>query len=307
MQATSRTRLNVHNDHEALIIRGKRYCRAITKEYAKSFYFASHCLPRELRQHAYTIYGFCRWADNAVDQARDPDDSQRRLNQVRSALSLAYSSRGATAGILAFRRTVCDRQIPEEYFRDLLDGMAMDLTVNSYETFEDLDQYCYRVAGVVGLMMTRVFGYRHERCFQNAIALGRGMQLTNILRDIREDLKLGRIYLPAEDLRASGVTREQLQDGRVDGSFRRLMRFQINRARAAYREAEQGIDDLLGSSSRLTVRVMSRVYGAILDEIELLDFDVFRHRARVSSSRKLRLLALCQVHSWRDDLRLAWH
>jgi phytoene synthase len=286
--------------------RGDRVCRRITGHYAKTFYFASHCLPRGTRRHAYAVYGFCRWADNAVDEAEDVEDAVRRLDHVRRTLELAYADGPAPPGVLAFRRTVAERAIPKRLFDDLLDGMAMDLTIDRYPDFEALDLYCYRVAGVVGLMMTLVFGYRDPSCVPRALALGRAMQLTNILRDIGEDLGRGRVYLPQDELARFGVPEGNLAEAIVDDAFRDLMRFQIERARAAYAEAGRGVPLLIGAASRLTVRVMARLYGAILDEIERIDYDVFHTRAHVPTPRKLRLLASCQRETLGEGLRRSW-
>lgn len=286
-----------------LLPRGVRVCRRITREYAKSFYFASSCLPRETRTHAYAVYGFCRWADNAVDEASDLSEASRRLERVREALDLAYAFGPAPPGLLAFRRTIVDRSIPRELFEDLLEGMQMDLVQSRYADFPALDLYCYRVAGVVGLIMTHIFGYRDRCCWPNALALGTAMQLTNILRDIAEDLLRGRIYLPQDEMSRFGVTEEQLHSGRPDDAFRALMTFQIDRARHYYRVAEQGIPWLVGPTSRLTVRVMGRLYAGILDEIERLDLNVFDTRASVSTARKLGILADCQRVSAAEWLR----
>jgi phytoene synthase len=184
--------------------------------------------------------------------------------------------------------------------------MEMDLDVTRYASFAELDRYCYRVAGVVGLMMTHVFGYRSESCLPNALALGTAMQLTNILRDVAEDLRMGRIYLPQDELARFGVDEAQLIEGRVDSNFRSLMRFQIDRARRYYAEAEAGIPWLLGDSSRLTVRVMGRLYGGILGAIERQELDVFRQRARVSTPRKLATLAVCQFETTGEVWRRFW-
>ncbi|WP_435005283.1 phytoene/squalene synthase family protein [Tundrisphaera lichenicola] len=286
--------------------RGVRVCRRITRHYARTFYFASACLPRATRANAYAVYGFCRWADNGVDDARDRDEAAFRLDQARRALDLAYSRSEASPGLLAFRRTVRLRSIPRRLFEDLLDGMEMDLDVTRYADFAALDRYCYRVAGVVGLMMTHVFGYRSERCLPNALALGTAMQLTNILRDIAEDFRMGRVYLPQDELKRFGVEESSLARGTVDDRFRDLMRFQIDRARRYYREAEAGIPWLVGDSSRLTVRVMGRLYGGILGAIERQGLDVFRQRARVTLPRKLATLAACQVETGGDAWRRFW-
>ena len=286
--------------------RGARVCRRITRHHARTFYFASACLPRATRVHAYAVYGFCRWADDGVDHARDRAEAAVRLDQARDALDLAYGSAVAPPGLLAFRRTVRDRGIPRPLFDALLDGMAMDLDVTRYQDFAALDLYCYRVAGVVGLMMTHIFGYRTAACFPNALALGTAMQLTNILRDVAEDWGRGRVYLPQDELIRLGVSETQIAEGRVDDRFRALIRFQIDRARRYYAEAEAGIPALLGASSRMTVRVMGRTYGGILDAIERLDLDVFRARARVSTPRKLAGLAACQAEALGDGWRSFW-
>jgi phytoene synthase len=184
--------------------------------------------------------------------------------------------------------------------------MEMDLDVTRYADFAELDRYCYRVAGVVGLMMTHVLGCRSDRCLPNALALGTAMQLTNILRDIAEDYRMGRVYLPQDELRRFGVEESDLARGRVDDRFRVLMRFQIERARHYYEESEAGIPWLIGDSSRLTVRVMGRLYGGILGAIERQDYDVFRARARVSTPRKLAILGACQFETARDAWRRFW-
>ena len=292
--------------HPRLESCGARLCRRITRQHARTFYFASACLPRATRAHAYAVYGFCRWADDGVDSARDRDEAASRLDHARDALDLAYSSAVAPPGLLAFRRTVLTRSIPRGLFDDLLDGMAMDLDIRRYPDFAALDRYCYRVAGVVGLMMTHVFGHRSDRCLPHALALGTAMQLTNILRDVAEDFALGRVYLPQDELARFGVEEGQMAEGRVDDRFRDLMRFQVDRARRFYADSEAGIPDLRGDSARLTVRVMGRIYGGILGEIERQDFDVFRRRARVSFPRKLATLAVCQAETARDAWRRSW-
>ena len=273
--------------------RGMAICRRITRRYARTFHFASHCLPREVRTHAYAVYGFCRWADNAVDDARDPSEALARIERARQALDDAYGTAPVSDGLRAFRWTVRRRGIPRQPFDALLDGMAMDLTINRYPDAAALDLYCHRVAGVVGIIMSYVFGFRHERCLVHADQLGRAMQLTNILRDVAEDLSMNRIYLPQDSLARHGVTESDLGQARVTEGFRRLMAEWIGRARELYRASDAGIPDLIGWSSRLTVKVMGNLYGGILDEIEALDYDVFHHRAHVTTSRKLIRLIRC--------------
>ena len=241
-----------------------------------------------------------------MDSARDRAEAAVRLDHARDVLDLAYGHGSAPPGLLAFRRTVRERSIPRNLFEDLLDGMAMDLDIARYPDFASLDLYCYRVAGVVGLMMTHVFGHRHDRCLPRALALGTAMQLTNILRDVAEDYSLGRVYLPRDELERFGVEESQIAEGRMDDRFRDLIRFQIGRARGYYEESEAGIPDLIGDSARLTVRVMGRVYGGILGAIERQGLDVFRRRARVSTPRKLATLAACQAETAREIGRRFW-
>ena len=287
--------------------RGARVCRGITRHYARTFYFASACLPRATRAHAYAVYGFCRWADNGVDDARDRAEAAARLDEARAALDQAYGASAAIApGLQAFRRTARARGIPRDLFDDLLDGMAMDLDVARYPDFAALDRYCYHVAGVVGLMMTHVLGFTSDRCLPNALALGTAMQLTNILRDVAEDHAMGRVYLPQDELARFGVAERDLADGRVDDRWRALIRFQIDRARDYYDRAEAGIPLLDGDAARLTVRVMGRAYAGILGAIERQGLDVFRARARVSTPRKLATLAGCEWDTARDAWRRFW-
>ena len=289
------------------LARGARVCRRMTRHSAKTFSFASHALPRATRAHAHAVYGFCRWADNGVDDARDLAEASTRLAQARRVLDLAHSSDPLPPGLHAFRETIRACAIPRHLFDDLLDGMAMDLTITRYPDFPALERYCYRVAGVVGLMMTHVFGYRDRRCFPHAVALGTAMQLTNILRDVAEDLGRGRIYLPQDEVAAFGVTEAQLAGGIVNDNFRALMRDQIARARRVYAAAEAGISDLVGASSRLTVRLMGRLYAGILTAIERQDYDVFSSRAHVPTAQKLRILASCQGETGREGFLRFWN
>jgi 15-cis-phytoene synthase len=283
---------------------GARVCRRITRDHARTFYLASHGLPRSVRAHAYAVYGFCRWADDGVDCARDVEQAARRLDVAREALESAYGYGPLPAGLGEFRRTVRSRGIPKGLFQDLLDGMAMDLTIHRYDDFPALDVYCYRVAGVVGLMMAHVFGFRHDRCRPHAEALGTAMQLTNILRDVREDSDRGRIYLPLDEMGRFGVSETQIAEGRADDRFGELMKFQIARARRYYQDAERGIPDLIGASSRLTVRLMGRMYAGILGEIERLNFDVFQKRASVSKRRKAMIVARCAWETFAETMRM---
>jgi phytoene synthase len=264
--------------------------RTVTRAYAKSFFFASHVLPRPKREAAYAVYEFCRAADNAVDSgAPDRADALLHLEALRAELDDAYA--GRTDRWLALADTVQRYAIPRRHFDDLLRGVQMDLVPVRFETFDELQEYCYCVASVVGLMMARVFGVSDERAYERAIDLGTAMQLTNILRDIGEDLVRGRVYLPGAELRRHGCSEETLQRRTVDASFVSLMRAEIARARSYYAAAEEGIRAVTDDGSRFCVRLMADTYRGILGAIEANGYDVFGVRAHVPFHAKLALAA----------------
>ena len=213
----------------------------MTRHWAKSFYFASLFLPRQRRDAAYAVYAVCRDCDNAVDHP-DAAGPQAGLDRNRQRIAAVYQSAALTDPVwAAFQDTVRRYQIPRRYFDDLLAGMAMDLTPARYPDFPALSVYCYRAAGVVGLIMLRIFGYQDPAAEQCAVDLGIAMQLTNILRDIQEDYQRGRIYLPQEDLRTFKVQEQTLAQASVDPPWQSLLTFEIARARAFYQRADQGI------------------------------------------------------------------
>jgi phytoene synthase len=276
--------------------------RRYTRRYAKTFYFASHILPREKRLAAYAVYSFCRYVDNVTDAAAGHADATvlaGRLNALRSELGEIYGSHGNRAAWSAFRETVLRYGIPREYFLTLIRGVEMDLVKTRYATYAELQEYCYCVASVVGLIMTRIFGASSEQALAPAADLGTAMQLTNILRDIGEDLRMGRMYIPQEEIARFGVTREDLASGRVTEPFRDLMRFQIERARGLYLRAGLGIPYLMNDGSRFCVQLMGTTYAGILDAIEKNGYDVFSRRAAVPFLRKIAIAVrqLVQVYT----------
>lgn len=298
------------------VARGYRLAKGVTRQHARSFYFASSLLFGERRKAAFALYAFCRRLDELVDggEGGTARDVSARLARARRKVAEVYLSmpelasqapgpaaewpRGVEARspwdadeFAALRDCIRRYRIPEQPFQELLSGMEMDLTRSRYATWEELDLYCYRVAGVVGLMMTPVLGCSDARALEPAADLGRAMQLTNILRDVREDLERGRVYLPADELAAFGLSEEDLWRGVVDARWRGFMRFQVARARAYYARAARGVRYLRGLGSQRMVRLMGAIYGDILREIEARDFDVFRGRAYVPGGRKLVLAA----------------
>jgi phytoene synthase len=228
------------------------------------------------------------------------DTLENRLAMLRDRLDEMYDGRlelpapaarsEAQHALRAFTHTVHRYEIPKQYFMDVAEGCRMDLTVARYATWADLENYCYHVAGVVGLIMSCVFGLRHSGACAQAIAMGNAMQLTNILRDVKEDFDRGRIYLPQEDLVRFGYTENELARGEVNQRFRELMRFEIARARELYRTGAEGLCWLAGDGSRLTASAMAVIYSGILDAIERQDYDVFAQRAHLTTPQKFRRL-----------------
>ena len=266
-----------------------RAARAITREHAKTFYFASHVLSESVRQDAYAVYACCRSIDDVVDQGVARGETVRP--EVAGELLLrAFESGGGKPGeewMPAFRDTISRKKIRRRWFEDLAVGVAGDAGPVNLQTWEELDLYCYRVAGTVGLMMMRVFGSEDPAAEPRALDLGRGMQLTNILRDVAEDAKAGRIYLPAREREQYGIRAEDLFMGRHSGHWAEFMQFQVERARQQYRSAEPGIGMLPAGGPRMSVWLMRELYAGILDPIEASGFDVFRKRHSLSMGQKV--------------------
>ncbi|MGC4031743.1 MAG: phytoene/squalene synthase family protein [Tepidisphaeraceae bacterium] len=270
--------------------------RDICRRHAKSFYFASHFLPREKRLHAYAVYAFCRLLDDAVDEASDNATRVARLVKFDELLDSLYAGDlpdepiEQDKALRAFAATVNACEIPKRLFQELAEGCRMDLTNNIYADWPALETYCYHVAGVVGVIMCHVFGLADPAAHRKAIAMGNAMQVTNILRDIKEDLAMNRIYLPQDELARFGVTEAGLRAGRVTTEFVELMRFEIARARALYAEGADGLRLIPNDGSRYTAAVMSSVYGGILGAIERQNYDVFSRRARLNGVQKIKKL-----------------
>ncbi len=257
--------------------------RAICRLHAKSFYFASKFLPKDKRYAAYAVYAFCRLLDDATDEAIDPAGVERQIERFVAILDQVYQGAGIDGAsgepaLQAFAATVHRYGILQSCFVEIADGCRMDLTITRYETWEDLRQYCYRVAGVVGVIMCRIFGLADPSAEAQAILMGEAMQLTNILRDIKEDAGRGRIYLPLEDLRRFDYSEQDLLAGVVNEPFVRLMQFQIDRARSLYRAGAGGLHHLADDGSRFTATAMGVIYAGILNAIERQRYDVFSAR-----------------------------
>jgi 15-cis-phytoene synthase len=252
---------------------------------SRSFYLATRFFPPELARAAHSVYWFCRYTDDLVDEAASPEVARRDLQQWDDELRRTLRGVPVQHPVLdLFGRTVHAHGIPREYPLELIEGMRMDLAGTRYDDFQQLRLFCYRVASVVGLMMCHVISFEGS-AEPYAVDLGIAMQLTNILRDIGEDLQRGRIYIPRCELERFGYSEDMLRAGTVNSAFRELMRYQVARARVYYEQAEPGIG-LLHPDGRFAVRVAADVYAAILSQIERNGYRVFERRAVVPRHEK---------------------
>lgn len=268
------------------------HARRITAYYSKSFYFSARMLPSEQRWATYALYGFCRYCDNLIDvpRRRTKSDLLREIQFVAEELQIAYdTSESEHPVIRAFILVAKSYGIPIAYPLDLLKGVAMDVQRTRYKTFDDLSLFCYRAAAVVGLMMTHVLGYKDDRAFDYAKQLGIAMQLTNILRDVKEDKEMGRIYLPQTELVQFGVSERHIFDEIMTPQLRALMKFQVERAERYYAEAIPGIS-LLNTDSQYAIYSAAKIYRGILRKIEARDYNPFLGRVFVPSIEKMGIL-----------------
>lgn len=274
------------------------HCRSITRFYAKTFYMATRFLPNEKQRSIFAIYGLCRYLDNLVDDTIDLvsfeeiniGEVDKKLSEFKRQLTDIYEGKRSDDPILtAFSDTLKKYHIPIDLPYLLIEGVRTDLVKNRYKNFQEVYDYSYKVASVVGLMTSRVFGYSHEAALEYAIDLGIAMQLTNILRDVGEDLERNRIYLPQDEMKMFGVSESDLFRGEITENFVNLMEYQIQRARNYYERADIGIQ-MLNKDSRLPVYLARYNYGRILDKIEENEYDVFTKRAYLNKFEKFTIL-----------------
>ena len=266
---------------------GYRRCGALTREYGTTYFWGAALLARSRRRHVYAVYALCRLADDIVDEesneTRAPDDTAARLALFADRFRAALADGGSTDPVLAaVVDTVIATGIDPECFDRFFAAMAMDLTTTSYDSWDDLCGYMEGSAAVIGEMMLPVLEPSTARAFAPARALGLAFQLTNFLRDVDEDLRLGRVYLPQDDIRRFGV---DLGARSVTPQWRAFMAFQFARNRELYRVADTGIP-MLPPRSAKCVGAARALYAQILDRIEDVDYDVFSGRVRVPTWRK---------------------
>src|SRR5215471_14376762 len=266
------------------------YCREVTRQHAKNFYYAFLFLPKAQRDAIYTVYAFCRYCDDIADDGQALTVQQTLLEDWRRELDNCYAGKPTHRITQALHQTVAHYAIAKHHFEELISGVEMDLTVQRYATFSELEQYCYRVASVVGLACLPIFGATHPGAQSYARNLGIALQLTNIMRDVKEDAERGRIYVPLEDLRAFQYAETDLLQQRYTPAFVALMRFQQQRALEYYRKAAVSL--LPGDRGHLVApEIMGAIYRATLRKIARRQYNVFRGRTSLYTLHKV-LIAL---------------
>ena len=244
-----------------------QYCEDKAAASGSSFYYSFRFLPLEKRRAITALYAFCREVDDVVDECTDENVALTKLNWWRAELDNLYAGTPQHPVTKALQPQVATYQLPKAHFAEIIDGMQMDLEQARYNSFADLQQYCYRVASVVGLLAARIFGYTDPRTEQYAHDLGIAFQLTNIIRDVGEDARRGRIYLPVEDLQRFNVPAADIQNYRETDAFRDLMQFQIERAEQWYDKAIAQLPKVDKKNQR-TGLMMAAIYRATLREIQ---------------------------------------
>ncbi len=265
----------------------------ITAEHSKSFHFASTLLPEEKRSAVRALYAFCRTVDDIVDEVEFKKDRDFELDYWRNVVQTASSStlrpaQDAADDLVAsaWADTLTRYHIPRHYALQLIDGVARDLSQSRYQTFDDLATYCYGVASTVGLMSMYIVGFKSHKAVPYAIKLGVALQMTNILRDVGEDYRNGRLYLPREELTFYGIREQDIAEGRITDNWRQFMKFQIERTRQLYEESWAGVR-MLEREGQLAIGAASVFYQGILDDIEKHNYDVFTRRASLNAISKV--------------------
>ncbi|MFZ5820366.1 MAG: phytoene/squalene synthase family protein [Chloroflexota bacterium] len=262
-------------------------CNQITAQHSKSFYLASSLLPEEKRSAVRALYAFCRTVDDIVDESA-ADDRESRLDYWRDVVQHAsFADHDLVAA--AWSDTLSRYHIPRHYALQLIDGVQRDITQVRYQTFDEVAAYGYGVASTVGLMSMYIVGFESTKAVPYAIKLGVALQMTNILRDVGEDLRNGRVYLPRDELALYGIREGDMSAGRVTDAWRLFMKFQIERTRNLYEEAWPGVK-LLSREGQLAIGAAAVFYQGILAAIEANDYDVFSKRASLGAWEKLRMI-----------------
>ncbi|HHJ17399.1 MAG TPA: squalene synthase HpnD [Gammaproteobacteria bacterium] len=263
-----------------------QYCQDKAARSGSSFYYSFLFLPAAQRRAITALYAFCREVDDVVDECSDTDVARRKLDWWREELERCFAGEPRHPVTQALQQPLADHNLPIEYFQEIIDGMTMDLDQTRYESFNELALYCHRVAGVVGLLSAEIFGYRHRDTLKYAQQLGTAFQLTNIIRDVREDAERGRIYLPLDELLEYRINPHNLLQGNLTDELHDLLAFQAQRARQYYQRAlsQLPVQDRYAQRSGV---IMAAIYQTLLDEMEADGFRVMQQRVRLTPIRKL--------------------
>lgn len=272
-----------------------QYCQDKASASGSSFYSSFRFLP-ELKRRAITaLYAFCREVDDVVDECHDQDVARTTLNWWREEVAQMYQGNATHPVTQALYSLLAEFNLAEEYLQEIIDGMEMDLDTHTYPDFKALSLYCYRVASVVGLLSAEIFGFSNRDTLKYAHDLGMAFQLTNILRDVREDAERGRIYLPQDELEMFSVNQQDLLHPVTSDKVKALFQYQADRARSYYQKAFNELPE----EDRYTQRtglIMAEIYQSLLDEIETDGFRVLEQRIKLTPVRKLWL-------AWRASRR----
>ena len=264
----------------------REYCSQLTRKSRSNFYYSFLFLSREKREAMYAVYAFCRSVDDVADGSAPLRQKQTLLEEWRRELERCYDGNPQHPITLKLARSIQQFPIPKEHFEELITGVEMDLIHSRYPTFHELYEYCYRVAGVVGLMCIEIFGYRNPKAKDYAVNLGLALQLTNIIRDLKVDAERGRIYLPQDELARFGYHEDELLRGVYTPAFFELIRFVGSRARQYFHSARQ----LLAAEDRRSLfaaEIMGTIYSRLLDTIEASGYRVFDRTITLPTSHKL--------------------
>ena len=263
-----------------------RYCQEKAAASGSSFYYSFLFLPEQQRKAITALYAFCREVDDVVDSNIDTVIKQTKLQWWRNEISALFNAQAQHPVTRALTPAIEQFNLPQEQFEEIIDGMEMDLHNNRYDSFKDLSLYCHRVASVVGLLAAEIFGYRDRKTQKYAHDLGMAFQLTNILRDVYEDARRNRIYLPQDELQQFKVSDSDIIQGETSDNFVELMKLQVQRAQGFYDKAITELPEADRYSQRAGL-VMARIYQSILNEIVDDGYRVLQHRIKLTPLRKL--------------------
>jgi len=262
--------------------------RKLARAASSNFYYSFLLLPRAERRAIKDVYAFCRLLDDVVDEDHKGRNPYAELDEWRNEVEAIFQGVPSTEFGEQLLVSVEEFELPKQPFLDLIDGMEMDLKWHSYQTFADLREYCYRAASAVGLICIEIFGYESARTREYSVNLGLALQLTNILRDLKEDTARGRIYIPIEDLERVGYSERELRENLYNAPFIELMKFEHSRAKTYFAKAAGSLPEQ-DRASMFAAEIMSAIYKELLEQIPKVQFNVFRNRLTVSKTRRLQI------------------